>query len=120
VHPGAGELAAWLLVFAAAHVLVGLSFHALLVALGHGDAFSAVESIGILTAAHLGGIVAVVAPAGLGVREALLAGLLAPALGGEAALAVALVTRVGATLGDVLFAPLALLPAAPGAARAID
>jgi hypothetical protein len=48
------------------------------------------------------------------VREALLAGMLAPTLGTEAALAAALVTRAGATLGDVLIAPLALLPAARG------
>lgn len=118
LHPAPGELAGWLLAFAAAHVLVGLGFYALLAALGHGAAFSAVEAVGILTAAHLGGIVAVVAPAGLGVREALLAGLLAPTLGGEAALAVALVTRVGATLGDALFAPLALLPAGRAGPRA--
>jgi uncharacterized membrane protein YbhN (UPF0104 family) len=116
LHPGVGELAAWLLAFAAAHVLVGLGFVALLAALGHGTAFSPVEAVGILTAAHLGGIVAVVAPAGLGVREALLAGLLAPTLGVEAALAVALVTRAGATIGDVLIAPLALLPAPRGPA----
>lgn len=114
VHPGARELTGWLLAFIAAQVLVGLSFVALLAALGHGAAFSAVEAIGILTAAHLGGILAVIAPAGLGVREALLTGMLAPTLGTEAALAVALVTRAGATLGDVLIAPLALLPAARG------
>ena len=110
VHPAAGEIAGWLVAFAATHVLVGLSFYALLVALGHGSAFSVVEAVGILTAAHLGGILAIVAPAGLGVREALLAGLLAPTLGTDTALAVALVTRAGATLGDALFAPLALLP----------
>ncbi len=114
VHPRAGEIAGWLLAFAAAHCLVGLSFVALLAALGHGDVFSTVEAIGILTAAHLGGIVAVIAPAGLGVREALLAGMLAPTIGTEAALAAALITRAGATLGDILVAPLALLPAARG------
>lgn len=110
VQPGAREIAGWLLAFAATHILVGLSFYALLVALGHGAAFSVVEAVGILTAAHLGGIIAIVAPAGLGVREALLAALLAPTLGTDAALAVALVTRAGATLGDALIAPLALLP----------
>jgi hypothetical protein len=110
VHPRGRELAGWLLGFVAAQLLVGLGFVALLAALGHGAAFSAVEAIGILTAAHLGGILAVIAPAGLGVREALLAGLLAPTLGTEAAGVVALVTRVGATLGDALIAPLALLP----------
>lgn len=110
VHPRGRELAGWLLGFVAAQLLVGLGFVALLDALGHGAAFDPVEAIGILTAAHLGGILAVVAPAGLGVREALLAGLLAPTLGADAALVVALVTRVGATLGDALIAPLALLP----------
>jgi hypothetical protein len=108
-HPAAAELALWLAGFLAAHLVVGLGFVALLHALGHGAAFGTIEAIGILTAAHLGGILAVFAPAGLGVREALLAGLLAPTLGMDAALATALVTRGWATLGDLLLAPLLLV-----------
>jgi hypothetical protein len=108
-HPGAGELAWRTAGFALAHGLVGLGFVALLHALGHGTAVSPLQAIGALTAAHLGGIVAVFAPAGLGVRELLLAALLAPALGAPEATAVALVTRAWATLGDLAIAPLALL-----------
>jgi len=111
-HPGGAELALWLLGFGAAHLVVGFGFVALLYALGHGAAFGTLEAIGILTAAHLGGIVAVFAPAGLGVREALLAGMLAPTLGAGPALTVAVVTRGWATLGDLLLAPL-LLARAP-------
>lgn len=110
-HPGGSELVLWLLGFLAAHLVVGLGFVALLRALGHGAAFGTAEAVGILTAAHLGGIVAVFAPAGLGVREALLTALLAPRLGVDAALAVALVTRGWATLGDLLLAPLLLVRA---------
>jgi hypothetical protein len=109
VHPGAGELALRLAGFALAHAVVGLGFVALLHALGHGDAVPPLQAIGALTAAHLGGIVAVFAPAGLGVRELLLATLLAPALGMPEATAVALVARAWATLGDLAIAPLALL-----------
>jgi hypothetical protein len=109
VHPGAGELALRLAGFALAHGVVGLGFIALLHALGHGDAVPSLLAVGALTAAHLGGIVAVFAPAGLGVRELLLATLLAPALGLPEATAVALVTRAWATLGDLAVAPLALL-----------
>jgi hypothetical protein len=108
LHPGAGELALRLAGFAGAHALVGLGFVALLDALGHGDRIGPLQAIGALTAAHLGGIIAVFAPAGLGVRELLLAALLAPALGLPEATAVALVTRAWATLGDLLIAPLAL------------
>jgi len=109
VHPGAGELAARLAGFALAHALVGLGFVAFLHALGHGDSIGPLQAIGALTAAHLGGIVAVFAPAGLGVRELLLAALLAPALGPTEATVIALVTRAWATLGDLLIAPLALI-----------
>lgn len=108
-HPGAGELALRMAGFAAAHLMVGLGFLALLHALGHGTAVTPLQAIGALTAAHLGGILAVFAPAGLGVRELMLAALLAPALGAPEATAVALVTRAWATLGDLAIAPLALL-----------
>lgn len=115
-HPDALELAGRLLGFAAAHLVVGSGFVALLHALGHGATVGALLAIGALTAAHLGGIVAVFAPAGLGVRELLLAAVLAPTLGVAEATAVALVTRAWATLGDLVVAPLALL--GPGAGRA--
>jgi len=108
-HPSATELAHRLAGFAAAHLLVGAGFVALLHALGHGAAVTPLHAVGALTAAHLGGIVAVFAPAGLGVRDAVLAALLAPALGPVEAAAVAVLARLWATLGDLAVAPLALL-----------
>lgn len=109
IHPSVVELVQRTLGFVAAHAIVGAGFVALLAALGHGAAISPLYAVGALTAAHLGGIVAVFAPAGLGVRDALLAALLAPALGPVEAGAVALLARGWATLGDLLIAPAALL-----------
>jgi hypothetical protein len=58
-------------------------------------------------AAYVGGYLALFAPAGLGVREGLLAAFLAPVLRPEAALAVAVAARIWATAVEVI--PAALL-----------
>jgi glycosyltransferase 2 family protein len=53
------------------------------------------------------GFVVIIAPAGAGIREALLVAALSPVIGGPAALAVALVSRAVNTISDLLVAGLA-------------
>jgi hypothetical protein len=50
------------------------------------------------------GLLVVVAPSGIGVREAIVVAVLAPVLNGSEALAVALVARLIFTLADLLAA----------------
>src|SRR5262249_32863213 len=61
------------------------------------------------------GFLVVFAPAGVGVREVLLITLLTPAVGAGAATAVALVSRVVTTAGDLLVAGAASARRRPGA-----
>jgi len=68
-----------------------------------------VASIAIYTAAYVAGIVAVVAPGGLGVREAALTAALTPAIGGEKALVMALASRLWLLAVEVVTAVLVLL-----------
>ena len=67
-------------------------------------------------AAYVGGYLALFAPAGLGVREGLLAAFLAPVLRPEAALAVAVAARIWATAVEVVPAAL-LAPRVLGGSR---
>jgi glycosyltransferase 2 family protein len=60
---------------------------------------------------YVAGILAVFAPGGLVVREAALVALLAPALGGEQALALALASRLWLTLVDAVLSGFMLLGA---------
>ncbi len=64
------------------------------------------------------GFLVVFAPAGLGVREAVLVAVLTPALSVDEALTVALLSRAAVTAADVL-AALAAMAANPGALRAV-
>ncbi len=71
--------------------------------------------------AHAVGVLVVLAPAGVGAREAVLVALLAPALGVPGAAAVALLSRVTHAAADFLAALVASLAAgAGGAGRAAD
>lgn len=66
-------------------------------------------SIAIYTAAYVAGIVAVVAPAGFGVREAALTAALTPVIGGEKALVMALASRVWLFAVELVTAAIVLL-----------
>jgi uncharacterized membrane protein YbhN (UPF0104 family) len=66
-------------------------------------------SVAIYTAAYVAGIVAVVAPGGLGVREAALTAALTPVIGGERALVMALASRVWLLAVEVVTAGLVLV-----------
>jgi uncharacterized membrane protein YbhN (UPF0104 family) len=68
---------------------------------------TAVLVTGAVAAAYLVGVVVVIAPAGVGAREATLGLLLAPTLGVPAAAAVALLSRLVHTVGDLLLAGIA-------------
>jgi uncharacterized membrane protein YbhN (UPF0104 family) len=62
---------------------------------------------GAVAAAYLVGVLVVIAPAGVGAREATLGLLLAPTLGVPAAAAVALLSRLVHTVGDLALAGVA-------------
>lgn len=61
-------------------------------------------AVGAFALAHVAGVLLVLAPAGLGAREAVLIALLSPAVGVPAAAAAALLSRVAHTLADFLVA----------------
>ena len=90
-----------------AHILAGIGFHFLLVRLLDTPPACAV-SIGILAAAHTAGVIALFAPAGLGVREAVISSVLAPQLGWQQALAVSALQRGLVILVDAAIAIAAL------------
>lgn len=86
---------AWLL-FAAAHLAVLV---ALGVSLGMGQQL---HVMGMVIAAWLAGFLVVIAPSGLGVREAVVMALLAPLLGSPLALLFAVTSRLLITLVELL------------------
>jgi glycosyltransferase 2 family protein len=89
-------------------VTYGLAVFAIAVDAG-ADASEALPlCLGGVTLAMTVGVIAVVAPSGIGVREAVLVAALAPVLSTGSALAVALVARALFTLADLLAAALSL------------
>lgn len=92
--------------YAAIHLIVGLALYPLIASLIP-EAASALGPTGIsgaLALANIGGIAAFFAPAGLGVREAILASILAIGVGYDQALAVAILIRIVTVVADSLFA----------------
>jgi glycosyltransferase 2 family protein len=87
-------------------ILYGLQIWLLAVRLhgSGGDGSLLALSIGAFAFAWCAGFLVVIAPAGAGVRELVLIALLTPALGVPKATAVALVSRVLMTVGDLLCA----------------
>jgi uncharacterized membrane protein YbhN (UPF0104 family) len=88
-------------------ILYGLQIWLLATRLGAPRGTAALLAIGGFAFAWSVGFLVVFAPAGAGVREVLLVALLGPVLGVGAATAVALVSRVLTTVGDLLAAGLA-------------
>jgi hypothetical protein len=104
-HPGRGTaLAQALLLYLGIFGLYGIAAHLLLrTVLGQSTGASLLLALtGAFAAAWIGGFFTPGAPAGLGVREALLVGLLTPQLGPEAALGLAVAFRLVTTLGDAV------------------
>lgn len=83
-----------------AHLIAGLGFYVLLMLLMPQNSVPLVAAIGILTAAHIGGSLAFVVPAGLGVRESILILLLTPYMPLDQAVIVSLITRAWSTAAD--------------------
>lgn len=99
---GAGPLAPWGL--PALQVLYWATWiaHGYLLALALGaTAGDALGIVAFVPLANVLGFIALAAPAGVGVREAVLIYGLAPALGGPGALAFAVLSRVESLIGDV-------------------
>lgn len=79
------------------------ALHGYLIALALGAAAgAALDTVAFVPLAAVLGMVAVAAPAGVGVREAVIAYGLAPVLGGAGALAAAVLSRVVFLIADVL------------------
>lgn len=105
---GVAQALAWAVV---AWVMYGLQIFVLAHALG-ADAASALPlSIGAFALAWSLGFIVILAPAGVGVREAALVLGLSPVLGKDEALLVALVSRALMTLGDAVWAGIAVMAA---------
>jgi uncharacterized membrane protein YbhN (UPF0104 family) len=95
-----GALAPALLFWA----LVGLGFRWLVISIDPQAAqLTFWQAAGIFSLAWCAGFVVVIAPAGLGVREAALTALLLPYLSSGQALSIALAARLWWTLGEALF-----------------
>jgi len=104
-QPLAGRAVAGALVWAlASWALFGLQIWLLAIRLGAPDGRAALLSVGGFAFAWCVGFVIVFAPAGAGVREALLIATLSPMLGVGKATAVTLVSRVLMTAGDLITA----------------
>lgn len=82
-----------------AHVAAGIGFYLLLCSLLP-DPPGLMASIGLLAAAHTAGVLALFAPAGLGVRELVIAAALAPVLGWPQATAVTALQRALVVVAD--------------------
>jgi len=99
---GQGPLVPFALLFA--HVLYWASWavHGFLLSRAFGAAPGlALSTSGLYALATVGGFVALAAPAGVGVREAILSISLAPAVGSAPALAIAVASRAASLVADV-------------------
>lgn len=86
----------------------GVAFWLLARGLGLPDTLSVATAAGVFPLGYILGLLALFAPGGLGVREVVLIGLLAPALGNGGAVALSVASRILLTLTEVI-APLGVL-----------
>lgn len=84
------------------YVLLGLGFYALAGVTGWPDASAASLAIAALCFGGLAGIAAFFVPAGIGVREAAIAWFLAPAIGMDSALMLAVLARAWISAGELV------------------
>lgn len=106
VRPGVAAL--WALGYAASWVLLGAAFTLFVTAFAPASLAHVRYLSGAVAASYLAGYIAIVAPAGIGVREAAMVALLAAVIPGPAALVVSIVSRLWFTAAELL--PLAALP----------
>lgn len=102
-RPGALQVALLFTLYLLVHVTAGLGLHILLKELLGEEAPTFVYSIGLLAVANVAGIAAVFVPAGLGVREVVLALGLSPFLSIEEALALSATLRLLTVIADLTF-----------------
>jgi hypothetical protein len=101
--PGSGPLVPFALLFAHALYWSTWAAHGFLLTRAFGAAPGiALTSSGLYALATVGGFVALAAPAGVGVREAILSVSLAPAVGAAPALAIAVASRAASLCADVI------------------
>jgi hypothetical protein len=101
--PGSGPLVPFALPLAHALYWSSWAAHGFLLTHAFGGAPGiALESSGLFALATVGGFVALAAPAGVGVREAILSVSLAPAVGAAPALAIAVASRAASLTADVV------------------
>ncbi len=86
----------------------GIAFWLLARGLGLPDTLSVVTAAGVFPLGYILGLLALFAPGGLGVREVVLTGLLAPTLGWGGAVALSVASRILLTVTEVV-APLCVL-----------
>lgn len=99
-HPRFGTLAACCLFYALNMAISGYNLDFLARALFDAPAGHGLQAVGIFSIAWVMAVLALVAPGGVGVREAVLLAGLTPAYGAGTALGVAVVYRVVTLLGD--------------------
>lgn len=106
-RPGVLQGAALVSFYLFAHAVAGLGLHFILQVVLADDAPSLAYAIGVLAAANVAGIVAVFAPAGIGVRELVLVLGLSPFISIEEALAMSAVMRLLTVIADLAFSVIA-------------
>jgi hypothetical protein len=100
---GNGPLVPFALLLAHALYWATWAVHGFLLTRAFGaSAGIALSTSGLYALATVGGFVALAAPAGVGVREAILSVSLAPALGSAPALGIAVASRAASLCADVL------------------
>lgn len=99
---GSGPLVPWSLpLYHLAHFLVWMVAGSLICVSVGGDWIESLMAGGLLCLAIVAGFLAFLAPAGAGVREAVMAAGLAPSLGASTSLAVGILARVASLASDV-------------------
>lgn len=109
------EALLWVIGYGITWVMLGLAFSLFVIAFAPGASGSTRHLAGTVAAAYLGGYVAVFAPAGVGVREGVMAVLLAQVVPAPAAFLVSVASRLWFTVAELLPLAVLLLPA-PGPA----
>lgn len=100
---GSGPLVPLSLIFAHVSYWATWAVHGFLLSHAFGAALGiALSSSGLYALATVGGFVALAAPAGVGIREAILSVSLAPALGSAPALAIAVASRAASLIADLV------------------
>jgi uncharacterized membrane protein YbhN (UPF0104 family) len=101
-HPGLGTMATCLLLYGGNFVISGWILDLLARQLFGAVVSHLLLAVGVYAVAWVVGLVTLVAPGGIGVREAILLAGLTPAYGAGTALGVAVAFRIVSTLGDGL------------------